>query len=364
MKIIKPNAILIDDSNVSEFEKIEMVGRTCYKSNDKITEGSAVKFVQSLEKSKHYAMLEHAYIYMIIDTDFAIRFRNTIDLCNTFITNNSINNGKELNEIGKHLNITIADINSAISGSFRTFLEILSAFDKYNLIAYNSPIDKIAYMLNYTYPELFDYDIKLSFLEKCFAKSKIIILNKDTFIEAIKDEIAIKAMEDAIKFNKYHENTIKELGDAIISKHVIHTILFTTDRGVSHEFVRHRPASFAQESTRYCNYSKDKFGNEITVIEPLFDPESEKYKIWKESCENDEKNYFRLLELGCTAQEARGNLPTDVKTDIIITATEIEWQHIINLRYYGKTGAPHPKMKQVMNIAYPLLIEASDNRLN
>jgi thymidylate synthase (FAD) len=118
------------------------------------------------------------------------------------------------------------------------------------------------------------------------------------------------------------------------------------------------------ESTRYCNYSKGKFGQEITVIEPCFyKPGSGAYAIWKEGCEQAEKAYFKLIALDRKAQEARDNLPTSVKTDLIMTATENEWQHIINLRYHGTTGAPHPQMKEVMSIAYPLLVADSEGRL-
>jgi thymidylate synthase (FAD) len=153
----------------------------------------------------------------------------------------------------------------------------------------------------------------------------------------------------------------------ILQKHIPHTVIFTCDRGVSHEFVRHRPASFAQESTRYCNYIKDKFGNEITVIEPCFFTDQERktaYDAWLRSCEVAEKEYFNILEAGGTPQEARDVLPTSTKTEIAITATEKEWRHIINLRYHGVTGAPHPQMVEVMTIAYPFLVEASEGRVD
>lgn len=155
-----------------------------------------------------------------------------------------------------------------------------------------------------------------------------------------------------------------EIANSVIRKHLVHTIKFTCDRGVSHEFVRHRPASFAQESTRYCNYSKDRFGNEITVIRPCYwSADSMQMGMWKTLCEFSENTYFNLLNNGASPQEARSVLPNSLKTELIITATEEEWQHIINLRYHGTTGKPHPQMYEVMEIAYPQLVEKSYGRL-
>ena len=118
------------------------------------------------------------------------------------------------------------------------------------------------------------------------------------------------------------------------------------DRGVSHELVRHRLASFSQESTRYCNYSKDKFGKEITVIEPCFSTwDTILRDIWKESCEQAEVYYFKLLEMGATPQEARSVLPSSLKTEIVITANLREWLHIFKMRTAKEA---HPQMREIM----------------
>ena len=120
------------------------------------------------------------------------------------------------------------------------------------------------------------------------------------------------------------------------------------DRGVSHEIVRHRIASYAQESTRYCNYSQGKFGNEITVIKPLFfDEGTPEYIIWEESCMQAEKAYNELIEMGRSPQEARSVLPNSLKTEIVVTMNLREWIHFFNLRALGTTGAPHPQMKEI-----------------
>ena len=131
-------------------------------------------------------------------------------------------------------------------------------------------------------------------------------------------------------------------------EHAHVSVKFICDRGVSHEIVRHRIASYAQESTRYCNYSQGKFGSEITVIEPLFfDKNSVEYSIWKDSCLQAEKAYNELIQIGRTPQEARSVLPNSLKTEIVVTMNLREWIHFFNLRAVGTTGDPHPQMKEI-----------------
>ncbi|HEX2954198.1 MAG TPA: FAD-dependent thymidylate synthase [Bacillota bacterium] len=130
------------------------------------------------------------------------------------------------------------------------------------------------------------------------------------------------------------------------------TIRFICDRGVSHELVRHRIASFSQESTRYCNYGKDKYGGEITVIKPSFWKEgSPEWESWQKGCEAAEAAYLQLLELGASPEQARGVLPTAVKTEIVVTANLREWRHILSLRTNNRA---HPQIREIM---IPLLKE-------
>ena len=151
----------------------------------------------------------------------------------------------------------------------------------------------------------------------------------------------------------------------VLFKHLTHTFLLICDRGVTHELVRHRVASFAQESTRYCNYSLGKFGGEISVIKPFyFDEDSINYRLWKKACEEAEIYYFSLLEGNATPQEARAVLPHSLKTELILTTTEEEWQHIVNLRYLGTTGAPHPQAKEVIGDTIVPLITESCGRIS
>ena len=132
------------------------------------------------------------------------------------------------------------------------------------------------------------------------------------------------------------------------------SVRFVCDRGVSHELVRHRLAAFAQESTRYCNYSKDKFGNELTVIKPYFFEDSARYSIWEDAMKSAERAYFDLLKTGASPQEARTVLPNSLKTEIVVTADITEWRHIFEVRC---ASAAHPQMREIM---LPLLKEMSN----
>lgn len=139
---------------------------------------------------------------------------------------------------------------------------------------------------------------------------------------------------------------IKGYNHASVLEHGAITVKFVIDRGVSHELVRHRIASFSQESTRYCNYTKGKFDAEITVIKPCFWPEgSFEYSVWALACKNAEIDYFKLIQAGAKAQEARSVLPNSLKTEVVMTTNPREWHHVFTLRC--ATGA-HPQMREIM----------------
>ena len=134
-------------------------------------------------------------------------------------------------------------------------------------------------------------------------------------------------------------------GHEAVLEHCSFTVKFICDRGVSHEIVRHRVASYCQESTRYCNYSKDGFGSEITVIKPCFlYPSTDGFNLWEEGCLFAEQTYFNLLESGCTPQEARSVLPNSLKTEVVMTANIRKWRHFLKLRC---SPAAHPQMREV-----------------
>ncbi|NPV27561.1 MAG: FAD-dependent thymidylate synthase [Firmicutes bacterium] len=152
------------------------------------------------------------------------------------------------------------------------------------------------------------------------------------------------------EFSPNFLKSIIKRGHESVIEHEKITALFIVDRGVSHEIVRHRLASYSQESTRYCNYSQDKFGNEITVIEPFFFVGTDGYAYWKEACQTAEKCYLALLENHYSPQEARAVLPNSLKTELVVTYNIREWRHFFLLRC---SAAAHPQMRQV---AIPLLL--------
>ena len=178
--------------------------------------------------------------------------------------------------------------------------------------------------------------------------------------EKITKDSAVNFVKKILSSNPPHESIIE---------HEKITVRIICDRGVTHEIVRHRIASYSQESTRYCNYSGEKFGGEITVVDPCFweidkddkftegnwdvldKKNMEKRRIWNSAMEFAEKSYLKLIELGATPQEARSVLPNSLKTEIVITFNLREWRHFFRLRCSPKA---HPQMRE---IAIPLLKE-------
>ena len=151
---------------------------------------------------------------------------------------------------------------------------------------------------------------------------------------------------------KFVRNILKRGHEAVI-EHASLTVRFTCDRGVSHEIVRHRLAAYCQESTRYCNYSKECFDSEITVIRPAhMKPGMKDFEIWEKAMNSCENAYFDLLDWGCSPQEARSVLPNSLKTEVVMTADMREWRHFIRLRC---APAAHPDMRVVARLLYDLL---------
>jgi thymidylate synthase (FAD) len=152
-----------------------------------------------------------------------------------------------------------------------------------------------------------------------------------------------KLTEDSYKtFVKF----LIDNGHTSVLEHYSFTIRFICDRGVSHEMVRHRHTGYSQESTRYCNYTMDKFGNEITVIRPyFFKNNSLRFDLWEDACRMSEVAYFALLNDGATPQEARSVLPNSTKTELVVTTTFREWRDIFKLR---TSPAAHPQMREIM----------------
>lgn len=169
------------------------------------------------------------------------------------------------------------------------------------------------------------------------------------------DKITTDSAKDFVRMllGRHHESVIE---------HGSMTVRFIVDRGVSHELVRHRLASFSQESTRYCNYSKDKFDNQLSFIIPewmeldgwtgeITVSSDDPMQIWLRSMDKAEKNYNKLIAAGWQPQQARSILPNSLKTEIVVTANFREWRTIFKQR---TALAAHPQMREVM---VPLLAE-------
>lgn len=172
-----------------------------------------------------------------------------------------------------------------------------------------------------------------------------------------------KITEDGESAKRFVKMLINNHHEAMI-EHSTLSVIFTCDRGVSHEMVRHRIASFAQESTRYVNYAKDKYGSEIAVIDLIdginldnkmknFDADhiGEIYSEWLRAMEDSERHYMKMIELGATPQIARSVLPNSTKTNITITANYREWRTFFKLR---TANDAHPQIREV---AIPLCRE-------
>lgn len=289
MKLIESSVQIIEEKD--PYKMIELAGRTCYKSEDKITENSAKEFVDRMIKLGHGAMLEHGTIYLKIDKTED----GHLPPARLYWSDG---NHKKYTRVRKHGNSIYVTTNLRV-------------------IVENNRLDDLQYQVEPT---------------------------------------------------EHHEKRI--------------TAKFICDRGVSHEFVRHRVFSFAQESTRYCDYSKDKFGNDITYIIPSWlDLPEGKYSNWDndwcdvselkllypevdnlsdpancflQSIKNAEYYYFMLINRGWKPQQARQVLPNATKAELVMTGFESDWEHFFELRC---SGAAHPdarkladELKSLMNV--------------
>lgn len=319
MRLIESKAELLKQGEGLQgiYQMIELAGRTCYKSEDKITDSSSVDFVKRMITSGHTAMLEHGTVYLYL-------------------------------EVTPENSSTREESPSGLFSSPYTWREIVSqVVAKYNANPYSRVVTRQ------------DGDIERNY----------ITTNYRVLLENV--------LADDLKYicepTEYHERRI--------------SLKFTTDRGVSHELVRHRVFSFAQESTRYCNYSKDKFGNELTFIIPFwanigegnyYKGEMDSFYVWMvngeylntqtehqsvelflNSLKWAEDYYIRMLnEYNLSPQQARQVLPNALKTEIVMTGFMSDWKHFFDLRLLGTTGKPHPDMLQLSTKAVAVLEEA------
>ena len=306
MNIIKQNLEVME--NTDALKHIEKVARTCYKSENMIKDGSALKFVKGLTKAKHYAMLEHAVFTFIVETKYYKKYFPC------FEENIGHNLFKQFAKVTAPCDINYFCDAYVVSLNLRTIFEIMDIGNKSFTIIMQKvlPTD----VLNI-------YGLKPIELEK---DDKVFIANKE------------KA------------ETLFKFCPCEFDKHDFITFKLTTNRAIANEIVRHRLCSFAQESTRYCNYSKDKYSNEIKVIEPCKQIRENQtlYNIWRTQIRQSEIAYFELLDNGATTDTARGVLPLDLATELIVTANKDELKHMYNLRVLGTTGKPHEQVKELL----------------
>ena len=334
MRVVNQSAqIMVPESPMKHIEKI---GRVCYKSEDKIDDGTDRKFVKILYDHKHHAMLEHyRFILEIIPT----YFHELIEAEPRHIEFTA-------REIGVNMEEQYCRIKSIRDEPIR---HIVCKHDRF-LISFNAR----ALM------ELPDRCRNIK-SEEQYCRIKSI---RDELIRHIVrkydcHELFGVSRDDHTLLSapvNFIENNPKAMFAEEWRIHGWASVHMITDRGITHEIVRHREeTSFAQESTRYCNYSKDKFGNEITVIDQGFD-DGEKL-FWQWACTKAEECYFKLLDRDITPQMARSVLPTCLKTEIVMTAPMFEWEHFFNLRMDGVAGTPHPLIKELSKMAFKSIRE-------
>ena len=319
MNIVKAGFEVLREKDITK--KIELVARTCYKSEDQICDGSDIKMVRNLLERRHTAMLEHASLCFEVSETAYLLISSAIKN----LQENATLKMPYKNYLRFTSNIATKDgIRCLISGNMRAWLETAE---------HVSACDNVVKALRY------------GILPEVIKKSKGIIP------EMVYHEKE-KNAEHACGNDAREYQLVEDFSRLSAEERMVHedmTVRFTVDRGVTHELVRMRDASFAQESTRYCNYMKNKFGSEITVVKPcFFDEGSEMFEIWKKNMMDSENAYFALLAKGAKPQQARDVLPTSIKAEIVLTANLREWRHIFSLRACDATGPAHPQMKEVM----------------
>ena len=252
VEILEPTGYTIDDI----YKQIEIAGRTCYKSEDKITPTSAKEFVDRMIKSGHGAMLEHGTVY----------------------------------------------------------LDVPNSAGNYNLVPFfaSNPYSKV--VIKPLDDRVHNY----------------ITTNFRVIVENFAEEYIPDVLQYICEPTEFHEKRI--------------SVRWTCDRGVSHEFVRHRVFSFAQESTRYCNYNKDKFGHEITYIQPCWEMQKDEEELFLLQLEQAQNAYNALISSGWRPQQARAILPNALKTELVMTGFESDWKHFFELRC---DAAAHPDARKL-----------------
>ena len=298
MRIIEPYFTILDELDQQSLPvRIEYCGRICYKSEHRIDSDSAIPFVSKMAENGHNSVLEMGVVTLVV-TCSTLDAISALFFCQPRFL--------QIDQLSPHRLL--------VTGSIRAFREMLLLF----------PQDTIsrAIALFLAAPHPYFFETLLDGTEK----------NRPADITGLTVE-------------KMRLKEVEQLPPQQCAKHRHVAVKFVVNRAVTHELVRHRPCTFLQESQRYCRYSADKFGNEVTFIKPLFfDEQSAEFAIWKKAMEEMEQQYFRLLQTS-SPQAARTVLPNSCKTEIIVYANLLEWRHILALR---TSQAAEPSMREVM----------------
>lgn len=299
MKIMKPSAHIMSElDNMSIPQRVEQAARICYKSENRISETSAGPFIQSLVRNGHHPCLEFSPVTLLVCGAYPV------EISEFFFSQ------------PKYLHTTLPEAdgdNLIISGSIRAFKDLALSNPGHGIASC------CAEFLSGKHPDFFhglsqDYHYPGYYRHITVEKVPLETLSDDIFPE-----------------RKKH-------------RHV--AVKFIVNRAVSHELCRHRPVAILMESQRYCRYSGDKFGNEVSFIKPMFFEEgTPEYKVWVGNMLLAEVAYLELLKAGQTPQAARTVLPNSCKTELIMQANLEEWEHILNLRC---PSAAEPSMREIM----------------
>ncbi len=305
MKVISPGFEILDDYFLSGriLEQIERCGRVCYKSEDKITPESAPPFIKGIIKRGHESVIEMAQVVMRVSADSQEVFHEFFELIPRFCQASRVGEAEYI-----------------ISGNPRSFRDLARRNPSVTLVG------AVARLLSQHCPVVFEDLIENP--ELSAGKGVEVTLLDAAQVDAMPPEL--------------------------LAKHRTLLLHITVNRAVTHELVRHRIASYLQESQRYCRYGEAKFGGEVVFIKPCFyEEDSAEYALWKQAMEETERIYLKLLETS-SPQAARTVLPNSCKTEIMVNATLEEWFHILRLR---ASKAADPSMREIMLQILPEMIE-------
>lgn len=309
MKFIKPNAKILEYSN-NPINDIELVARTCYKSEDKITESSGIKLINNLIKNEHNAMLEFGE-----NVIFEVNEIEYLDLLTILHKNDNLNNINDDDDYDslKLINFSTINNRNLISTNFRTYRYLIKSFSNVQVI--NSIHLMLHIYNNVLFPDMPKYKA---------------------------NTLSIISIDKLSRFERIIHDTF--------------TVKFICDRGISHELVRHRMCSFAQESTRWITYKdkikfilpiwvNDKEEKLINCAHVNIDLLSDKIYDYYNSIYESKTAYSNLIKLELKPQFARAVLPNSLKTEINVKANLKEWMHIFKLRLAKNA---HPQIRDIM----------------